>query len=197
LQYRRLSIPHIGTFELEQQVPEFNVVDKLIRPPSFRLNWNGNDTPPEHQLSYLAASIQSDKQKIREELDSFGRKLKRKVQKESFTWNGVGTVSKEAGGIAIEDRYLRIDGLEAVAAHKLIRENAEHNILVGDHEVSSRQTRQILPAWVAGQKSYAVLIGWILFLLTLLAIIFILYKNGFNPLSSGLQTKATKAVLDR
>jgi hypothetical protein len=190
LQYRRLSNPNVGTFELVQQSPEFNVVDKLILPPGFHLNWNKNDSLPEHQLSYLAASVQADKEMVREELEQFGKKFKIKVEKETFVWNGIGAVKKNNGSVDVEGQLLKIDGLQAIAAHRVMRENVEHNMLVGDRQMTSQQVTHTLNR-EAKKKNYIVLIGWILFFLALLAIVFILYKNGFNPLSSGLQMKAS------
>jgi len=186
LQYRRLSIPNVGTFELVQQSPEFSVVDKLILPPGFHLNWSKNDSLTEHQLSYLAASVQADKEMVREELELFGKRFKTKVEKEPFTWKGIGTIKKEDGSFDIENQLLKIDGLETVAAQRVMRENAEHSVLVGDRQMTSQQVTHTLSR-EAKKKNYIMLIGWIIFFLALLAIIFILYKNGFNPLSSGLQ----------
>lgn len=189
LQYRRLSIPHVGTFELVQLSPQFNVVDKLMLPPSYELNWSRNDTLPEHQLSYLAAIAQADKETVKEELEQFGEKFRTKVENEPFTWKGIATIKKENGSFDIEHQLLKVDGLASVAAHRVIRENAEHSMLVGDRQMTSHQVAHRIST--GKKRSYAVLVGWILFVLTLVAIVFLLYKNGFNPLSSGLRMKAS------
>ena len=194
LQYRRLSIPHVGTFELVQQSPEFNVVDKIILPPSFRLNWNHNEAMPDHQLSYIAATIQTDKEKIREDLDVFGQNFKKQMLKKPFYWKGIGTIKADNGTIDIDGGILRIDGLQSVAAHKLLRENAQHHMLVGDREMTSGQAAGKL-SQTGRKKPYELWIAWILLILAVLAIAFLLYKNGFNPLSTGLRTKAAGASL--
>jgi hypothetical protein len=193
LQYRRLSIPHVGTFELVQHSPEFNVVDQLIRPPSFRLDWNQNDLLTDHQLCYLADSIRSDKEKVREELESFGKKLRTEVRKESFNWRGIGTLTGENDAIAVDEGFLKMDGLTVVPAHKLIRENVEHSVLVGDQQMTSQQVADTLTKG-SKKRSYKLMIGWILFFLALAAIVFILYRNGFNPLASGLKLKTTSSI---
>ncbi|MGN6399900.1 MAG: hypothetical protein ACTHMD_05570 [Flavisolibacter sp.] len=186
LQYRRLSIPHVGTFELVQQSPEFNVVDKLISPPSFRLNWNNNDVLTDHQLSYLAASFHSNKEKIREELDALGKRIQSNAQKKAFNWNGIAALQADNGKFEVERDLLQLDGLETVPAHKIIRQNVEHSMLVGDQQMTSQQMTDAFRK-KQKRKSYAVVIGWVLFFLTLVAIIFLLYKSGFNPLASGLR----------
>lgn len=193
LQYRRLSIPNVGTFELVQQPAEFNVVDKLVLAPKFLLNWNHNDSLPEHQLSYLAASVKADKEAVRDELEQFGGKFKTKIEKEAFSWRGVGVLRKDNGAVVIEE-LLPVEGFDAVPAHRVLRENVEHSMLVGDQQMTSQQVTDSL-SQSDKKRSYMVLIGWILFVLTLLAIVFLLYKNGFNPLSSGLKMKAAVSAL--
>jgi hypothetical protein len=176
----------VGTFELVQQPPEFSVVDQLILPPSFRLNWNNNDVLTDHQLSFLAASFHSNKEKIREELDAFGRKLQSNVQRKTFSWNGIAAIEAGNGKFEIERNLLQLDGLQAVPAHKIIRQNAEHRMLVGDQQMTSHQMTDAFSK-KQEKRSYAIIFGWILLSLTLLAIIFLLYKSGFNPLASGLR----------
>lgn len=194
LQYRRLSIPNVGTFELVQQPAEFNVVDKLVLPPKFLLNWNHNDSLPEHQLSYLAASVKTDKEAVRDELEQFGKKFKTKVERETFSWKGIGTLKKDNDTVVIEKEWLQADGLDAVPAHRILRENVEHSMLVGDQQMTSQEVTDSLTT-SDKKRSYVVIIGWILFILALLAIVFLLYKNGFNPLSSGLKMKAAVNAL--
>jgi hypothetical protein len=194
LQYRRLSIPNVGTFKLVQQPAEFNVVDKLVLPPEFLLNWSHNDSLPEHQLSYLAASVKADKEAVRDELEQFGGKFKTKIEKESLSWKGIGTLKKDNGVVVIEKELLQPEGLNAVPAHRILRENVEHSMLVGDQQMTSQQVTDSLSQGDK-KRSYIVIIGWILFALTLLAIVFLLYKNGFNPLSSGLKMKAAVNAL--
>jgi hypothetical protein len=186
LQYKKLCIPHIGTFEMVENAPEFNVVDQLILPPSFRLHLHTDDFVPEHQVNYLATSIHKDGETVREELDSLGKRIKNKVQKQPFSLNGFGTISSVSNSISFNAEPVRVLGFDPVSAVRMIRENVEHSMLVGDQQMTSRQMTDTLSQ--SGKKrSYAVLIGWILFILALLAIAFILYKEGFNPLSSGLR----------
>ena len=178
----------MGTFELVQQSPEFNVVDKIMLPPSFHLNWHNNDSLPDHQLSYLASFSDGDKNRTREELEMFGKRFKDRVKKQSFTWNGLATLRNEYGTIII-DEEIGVDSLQPVSAQRVIRENVAHNVLVGDKEMTSHQVNeQILKD--DKKRTYILIIGWILFLVTLAIIFYLLYKGGFNPLSSGLRLKA-------
>jgi hypothetical protein len=195
LQFRRLSIPHVGTFELVQQPAEFNVVDKLVLPPSFSLNWHNNDALPEHQVHYLASSFDSDPESIKTKLDQFGKMFSTRVRKEPFAWNGIGNLRGTEGNITIEQYPMLIEGLGPVGAHKVIRENVEHNMLVGDRQMTSQQVTDSLSK-PGKKRSLAVLIGWILLIITILAIVYILYRNGFNPLSSGLTLKASQATIN-
>jgi hypothetical protein len=189
LQFRRLSIPHVGTFELVQLPAEFNVVDQLLVPPSYKLNWMNNDDLSDHQVHFLASSIKADAESIKEELDLFGKNFRTNVQNEPFTWNGIAGLEGVDGSIAIGQQLMTVEGLEPVPAHKVMRENVEHSMLVGDHQMTSQQVNDTL-ARPGKKRSLAVMIGWILLILTVLAILYILYRNGFSPLSSGLKMKA-------
>ena len=188
LQFHRLVIPHVGSFELVQHPAAYNVVDKLLIPPSFSLSWNNNDVLPEHQLDFLASCIQSDPDSIKTELDQFGKRLSAKVQKDSFDWNGIGRLRHDGGSIAIDQEPMTLQGLGSVPAHKVIRENVEHSMLVGDQQMTSQQVTDTL-ARPGKKRSITLLIGWILLIVTILAILFLLYRNGFNPLTSGLKMK--------
>jgi hypothetical protein len=184
----------MGTFELVQHPAEFNVVDKLLVPPTYSLNWNKNDVLSEHQLHFLAYSISTNPESIKTELEQFGKKFSMRVRKAPFTWNGIAQLKGTDGTIIIEQQPFVIEGLGPVPALRVLRENVEHSMLVGDHQMTSQQVTDSL-ARPARKRSIAVLVGWILLIITILTILFILYRNGFNPLSSGLKMKATPGTV--
>lgn len=194
LQYKRLCIPHIGTFVIVQQSPEFNVVEKTIHPPSYLLQLSKNESLSEHQLNYLAQFAQADIGKTWEELHEFGKKLRSRIQQNSFIWNGIGIIKIDSGKVFIDKELITVAGLETLKAHKLLRENVQHNMLVGDQEMTSKQVIDSLHK--PDQKKSAVeLIGWIALLIAVVTIFILLYNSGFNPLASGLKMKTSSHAL--
>lgn len=185
LKYKRLSIPHVGTFQLVQQPSTFDVVDKLISPPSYLLELQRDETVADHQLQYLQHHISADKSSIQQQLEEFGKKMYARLQHTAIEWNGLGRLDAAAGTLELEPIQVQPAGFTAVAAHKMMRENVEHQRLVGDVHTSVQDVPGIKDE--KAKNSKVVVAGWILFVITLLLIGFILYKSGFNPLATGLR----------
>ena len=111
---------------------------------------------------------------------------------EKLEWDGVGTLSK---GLAGEIRFeAALKGLAVgtpVPANKVIRENAEHTVRVGeDQKTSTEMLERLVPA--DEKRSYwwaaALVIG-------LLAFVFIAWyfsSNGFKTSSTGTTSPARK-----
>ncbi|MES2881213.1 MAG: hypothetical protein V4676_03625 [Bacteroidota bacterium] len=186
--YGKVYIPHVGAFELVQQPPQFNVVDKIILPPSWQLQWQNQDKAPAHQLQFIAGSSDSYLRYTEEELESTGKNLAASIDKKSFTWNGVGVIKKIGRELLIEKQLFQSAGLASVAAHKVIRERPEHNMLVGDREMTTQQVTDTL-AIKPKKYSYTLLIGGALLLLAIMAIIYFLYLGQWQLLAGGLKSK--------
>ncbi|MFL5738955.1 MAG: hypothetical protein ACJ75B_01955 [Flavisolibacter sp.] len=185
LKYRRVCIPHIGTFEIIQDSPRLNVADKKFTPPSFHVKHLHQDFVPEHQFDFCSPDPAS-KEKVREELFSFGRDLREKIQQDPFSWNGFGTIRYAANEVIFEPHRIQLESLQGVPAEKVIRLNAEHSMLVGDREMTRRQVTSVLHQ----RKTILPLaqtIGWILLVLALAAIAYILYREGFSPAATGIK----------
>jgi hypothetical protein len=184
IQYRRVSIPHIGTFELVQQTATLNIGEKLITAPHFSAKYQNLDAIPEHQFNYIVNHDPTGKEKINE-LFSFGEELKTRIREQPFQWNGFGTLSFTANELVFEPKLIELDSLQEIRAEKVLRQNASHNMLVGDQEISSGQTGKSLGKMI--YRKPFMLIGWILLALAATAIIYILFRNNFQPSSAGMQ----------
>lgn len=186
-QYRKVCIPHIGTFEVVQSSPEYNVADKQITAPVFHIVHSSEDLLTDHQLNYLANSSEGGKETVKNELDFFGKRMKATVAKHSFAWKGIGNLSG-SNFINFKGETVNVSGLNTIHAEKVMRGNAGHNMLVGEREMTTQQITDVL------SKSYkkkinTALIGWIILALAAIVIILLLFRNDFSPLSTGLQLK--------
>lgn len=184
--YKKVCIPHIGTFEIIQQSPQLNVADKLITAPCFEIKYFSEDLVPEHQLDFFT-SVEREQEKIKLELFSFGEQLKNKIQQLPFRWKGLGTLRFHFNEMIFEAEELKLLPLQNIAAQKVLRENAQHQILVGDRELSSREATEALHR--AKQKTpWFITVGWIILSLATIFIFMILYAKNFEPAAAGLQT---------
>jgi len=185
-QYRKLSIPGVGTLEMVEASPQFNVVDQLMMPPLFSCRLHPADAVPEHQLSFLSASLNKAPGETRLVLDRFGSRLRTQLSDRAIRWTGIGTLSSRGGHIALDADVLAPAGLQPVPAHKIIRENAAHAMLVGDRERTTVEMSDSLRQ-PASKRQWTVLAAWIILLLAILAIVFFIYSGKGSPMSSGLQ----------
>ena len=177
-----MCIPHIGTFELVQEAPRLDVADKVLRPPFYKTAFSEKDHVPEHQLQFFS-SIGNH---LKKELVSFGQRLRTRVQDAPVVLQGFGKLRYSSHSIVFEPEIIELAALQPVPAQKVIRENVQHNVLVGDREMSSQQVSDFL-GQTFRKKPLFMIIGWSLLLLALTAIFFILYKDGFRIGSSGLR----------
>jgi len=186
IRHKRVCIPHVGTFEIVQQSPQLNVVDKLIIPPAFKARYIEQDAVPEHQFDFFASS-KEEKEKIRQELFSFGEKLRNQINQSSFYWNGFGTLRYKSNRVIFEPEVIPLSSFQPVVAEKVLRENVQHNVLVGDQEMTSSQVNEALSKQEY-KRPWFIIAGWIIFIVAVLAIIIFLYLKNFQTASTGMQS---------
>ncbi|HEU4470079.1 MAG TPA: hypothetical protein VFR58_03270 [Flavisolibacter sp.] len=186
VQHKRVCIPHIGTFEIVQQPPALNVADQRFTPPFFTTRFVQDENVPEHQWKFLL-SAHADAARQNDDLSGFGKQLKSLIKKDPFRWNGFGTLSYSSGSIVFEPDEIVLPSLSSLPAEKVRRENAQHQVLVGDQEM----TRQVsdIQHGTRPERNVALTVGWILLALAVLGIAAWLYFGGFNPAASGSQFK--------
>jgi hypothetical protein len=77
-QYKQVTIPQVGSFELVPKPAMLDVASKLIHPPGYLPQYSDRDFVKEHQLNFLALDLNADKEIVKEELENFGKDLKKK-----------------------------------------------------------------------------------------------------------------------
>lgn len=188
LEYKTVSIPHVGTLQLVQQSPQLNVVDKILLPPTYLLEIKNGEEVSDHQLNYLAAILQKGKDAVTRDLRFYGDKLQHKINGPGFTWEGFGTITRSTQSIP-----LTAGALDAVPANRVMRQDARHKVLVGDHQLLSGQDPQIETHTerIVRKRSLLITIGWVVFILSLLVIAFFLYQGKFRVNASGSRQSPT------
>jgi hypothetical protein len=177
-----MCIPHIGTFEIVQEAPRLDIADKVFRPPFYKTVFSEKDIIPEHQLQFFSSVGNS----LKKELLSFGEKLRARVQEAPVMLNGFGKLRYSSNAIVFEPEIIELAALQAVPAQKVIRENAQHNVLVGDREMNSQQVTDFLGQSLR-KKPIFMILGWTVLILALAVIVVVLYQGKFQVTSSGLR----------
>ena len=189
--HKQLNIPGIGTFLLERKPADIDFVNKIANPPAYTVALHhGNSVPSKNVFSWLASSLNISERDALTQFNDFALDIKDRVLTgDKLQWNGIGILSK---GMAGEIRFeASLKGMKAgtpVPAIKVIRENAEHHVRVGEQDKTSSEMIELL-APPAQKKTY----GWGIALIAgLLAIIFIalyFFSNGLNTSSAANQQK--------
>lgn len=182
-QFRSLTLPQFGTIRLSMQAARLDVVEHLIYPPVYQPHFVTNDKVSDHQLEYFAAQLQADEHAAAEFLAKAGETLKSKVEAGPLDWSGIGT-------FIYNNRQLQLtphtdETLAPVAANRVMRQNAQHAVLVGDQVVISDPTAERVEE--ARRRDYWVIAAWVLTVLAILFIVYYLYRQQGSPQASGLQ----------
>jgi hypothetical protein len=168
------------------QSSQLDVADQLISSPVFITQHRRDDDVPHHQFHFFTNG-EVKEEDIMQELFSFGERLNKKIQNSPFHWKGFGTLRYDSNQMLFEPDEIKLEALQHVPAQKVLRENVQHQVLVGDHEMTSEQVTEVLNT-VEYKRPWFIIVGWILFILAVVAIIVYLYMNNFKTTSTGLKT---------
>lgn len=182
LQYKSVAVPFVGRLQLVQRSPVLNIADKKIEPPSYVVQLESPDDIADHQWQFLQEATAADKDTVRKNLDLFGHTIKTQMANGGFDWKGIGLIKHDT-----QELLVSVPAFEPLTAEKVIRQNATHNVLIGDHETNTARLRQNSEAAPSRRKkkNLSVVIGWVVLALALLAIGFVLISGSFNVNAAG------------
>ena len=156
LQHNKLPVPGIGTFLLEKIPARVEFSNKRINPPAYTISMKSAATSPTTNFfSWLANALDLGERDAILKFNDFAFDLKKQVENgDTINWNGVGTITKGLGGeIKFSSDVISIAYETPVAAEKVIREKAEHNVRVGEDQRTSAEMVEML-SHPEANKSY-------------------------------------------
>lgn len=188
--YRTVCIPGVGTLHLVQQPASLDVVNQQLLPPHQKVRFSRQVAVEPHQIQTLAGAYNNDHALVEEELTRFGEALRSRLQEAPFQWQGVGLLRLDGAYIHFEPLQPEALLLEPVPAQRVIRENVQHTVLVGDVErqiTTEEYQAELLED--APRRSWVEIFGWIVVVLSILFIAYHIYISKGSPTASGLQQK--------
>lgn len=192
LQYKRVSIPSVGTILLIQHPAQLDVASKQLLPPGYTAELREDETVSEHQLAFLAARLNDEKEGVQQSLAETGRWLKEKINSDGFNWQGIGLIRQSSDAVVVP-----ATALDAIPAERVLRDDATHSLLVGDQQMTSTEMASLKAEdgkVVKSKHSIYMIIGWIILLLAILYIVFVLYQGRFRMGASGAKQSPTGFV---
>ena len=182
LQYRTVTIPQVGTIQLIQRPSQLDVAAKIIQPPSFSAELKREENVSAHQLNFLDHFLKKGHHSVLDDLKQFGDRLHDRINGPGFEWNGFGRIDGNTQSFSIP-----VEGLYAITAERVMRENPDHQVLIGDKQTSSYKIadEKVGSEVVESKRSVLITVGWVLLALSILAIAFFIYQGKFKVNASG------------
>jgi hypothetical protein len=189
--HKQLNLPGIGTVQLERAPADIDFVNKMANPPRYSISLHhGQHHHSGHMYNWLSSTLGISEQDATTRLNELAVSLKERILAgDRYNWAGIGTFSKGmAGEIRFESAVRDLPAGQPVPAIKVIREHAQHAILVGEQEKSSAEMVEMLapgdtrrfPWWAAAVA---------LILLCVVFIVIYFSSKGVNVSSTGNQQK--------
>lgn len=191
IQHKSLSLPGLGTIELQNIPAISNISDHVIEPPMQKVIFDDlHDAPDKNLFQYVSARLQVEEWEAIKRVNDFSYELKNRLKQEGeMVWKRVGVLRAEPGGnITLDAKTITYDFMEPAPAKRIIRTNANHTILRGDVEISGSFSRvehvqedAVFPVNEAhAQKQKWWIWACILGGIALVSLFFHFYKTGFD-----------------
>lgn len=183
----RLILPGIGTISLAQESSQLDITNRQFSPPSYYYTLDArNDSPSKKLFEWLATSLAITEWDAIKGVNDFSASFKNELaEKKQVVWEKVGTFRNDgAGKLKLEPAAL-IPDEQPIIAERVIRQKAEHTILVGEKERSASEMEEYFAPEAPVKGNYTWLIAVILIVVAIMFIGWYFSEKGFSPSSAG------------
>jgi len=187
IKYKKLDLPGIGTVALHLRSSRSEITDRHFSPPGYFFTLQKEDGIPKGKFfPWLAFHFMITEREAVIRFNEFIFDLTRNLKEgKEIRWEKVGSFHKEVSGeVKFISEEAEVSWLESVRGQKIIRENVEHRMLVGEVEKTSTEMNELLNA-VEGEKKYQ----WWLWPVVLIVAIFMFLGWYFSE--HGVTTAST------
>lgn len=188
--HKQLCLPGIGTIYLQRTSSELDFGNKIFTAPAYRFRMESDQESPAKKLfGWLSKMLQITEWDAIRMVNNFSFELKNKITSAGeVNWQQVGTLHRnEKGNIILDAALIQPESEMPVPAEKVIREKAEHTVLVGETEKSSFEIEE-LHTDISVKKDYGWIIAVVLTVLSFLFVGWFLSEKGLHPSSTGNQS---------
>ena len=189
IQNKSISIPGLGTIYLERLPAMNDFTNRQIQPPSYRFRFDKYfDAPDKDFFTFLATHKNIPEYEAIKQYNEFAYDLRNRIRREQkFTWPDIGILSKEMSGeIHFESSSLNTF-LPPVKATRVIRQDVQHPILVGDQEMTTQDMSEMLSEETYVEKESWWTYALIFFAIALCLLFFHFFRYGWGLVSAGGQ----------
>ena len=196
IKYKKLDLPGIGTIALHLQSSRSEIIDRHFSAPRYFFTLERGDEIPRGKLfAWLASHFDITDGEAVIQFNQFIFDLARKLKEgKEIHWEKIGSFQKELSGeIKFTGAEEGPSWLENVPGQKIIRENVEHRMLVGEVEKTSTEMNKLLNS-VPQERKYQ----WWAWPIAIVVAIFIFLgwyfsEHGLKSASTGNHLKISPA----
>ncbi|HRH51614.1 MAG TPA: hypothetical protein PLP23_22890 [Panacibacter sp.] len=138
---RTLTLPGIGSFYAETQSANLDFINKTLLAPVIVIHYKSEDAIAEEKFyNFLSKESGLNKIESTDHFNFFTTNLKQQLETGTeLKFQGIGTLLKNEDGFLFkQDEALR-NLFPVIAAERVIRLHAEHNIRVGEDDKTSTE----------------------------------------------------------
>lgn len=189
IQHKSISIPGLGTIYLERLPAMNDFSNREIHPPAYRYRFDKYfDAPDKDFFSFLATHKDIPEYEAIKQYNEFAYELRNRIrQNEKFYWPDVGTLSKELSGEIYFESATPPSCLQPVPAHRVIRQDTPHAILVGDQQMTTQDMSELLNNGTYVEKESWWVYALIIFAFALIILFFHFFRRGWSLEAIGSQ----------
>jgi hypothetical protein len=146
IQAGQLSLPGIGHFKWTQQTAVLDFPNQQLLPPVYAVSFSDEkDSPSRDLFRFIARKKQLTEWEAIKAINDFAFGVKDELRSgKSVSWPGIGNLQfNQTGGISFEAAAIPSSYTPAPAV-RVIRNDAEHSILVGDREKTNTEMAEML-----------------------------------------------------
>ena len=143
--HHHLSLPGIGNFSVEGCAAQIDIANRVINPPSNKINFSNEKLPPEKFFyNFLAHELNVDEVHAVRSFTDFTTQLQTDFQQnKQVSLKGIGELKQSNDEIIFEPETMN-EYLPELAAERVIRKNATHMVKVGEQEKTSVEMQSAL-----------------------------------------------------
>ena len=139
LQAGKCALPNIGLFKIKYKPAQTDIVNKQMLPPVEEIIFNEQALFSSPGLiNYIALKKEISASEAETLLNNFCKEWKEKIEDgEVLHFESFGCLQKNDAGIISFKKEVGAEYFVPVSAERVVHENAEHTVLVGDTETTS------------------------------------------------------------
>ena len=153
-----LHLPGIGTMEFAEVSARLDVADKKLQASrrELRLNTDGTASGKHSLMGFLSRLLQVSEEDAFNVFQQFAETVRSNLASKGILyWDNLGAFQKDESGALHFVQTSDLDEyLPPVAADRVIRQNAEHSMTVGDTETTNTAMQEYYDETVVIAKDY-------------------------------------------